>query len=229
MPESQAKRPRRFRRWHIALSVLLVLVIAAAITLRWFTRTDHLTALLIDKARSALGAELVIGDGAHYELWPKLHLVLPHPSLKASASAAFVQADSLEVTLPLRTLWADRYDIEHVRLIKPTLDLDALKAWSNAQPPSTSAPPDVRFSLHIDDGTVTAGGQPVAQGVTLDFASAGDVTAWLTQIRAQANVGALIPPLNGSADAAVLQIGSTRLEGVHVDVRDDSDKSSAKP
>ncbi|MEO5625291.1 MAG: hypothetical protein ABIQ70_04710 [Dokdonella sp.] len=229
MPESQAKRPRRFRRWRIVLVVLLALVITAAITLRWFTRTDHLTALLIDKTRSALGAELVIGSGAHYALWPELHLVLPHPSLKTSASTSLVSADSIEVTLPLNTLWADRYDIEHLNLIKPTLDLDALDAWSNARPPSTAALPDVRFSLHIDDGTITADGKPVAQGVTLDFASAGDVSAWLTQIRAQANVGALIPPLNGSADASVLQIGSTRLEGVHVDVRDDRDISSAKP
>lgn len=229
MPEPQAKRPRRFRRWRIALIVLLVLVIIAAITLRWFTRTDHLTALLIDKTRSALGAELVIGSGAHFELWPKLHLVLPHPSLKTSASTSLVSADSVEVTLPLNTLWADRYDIEHLKLIKPTLDLDALNAWSNAQPPSAGALPDVRFSLHIDDGTVTAGGKPVAQGVTLDFASAGDVSAWLTQIRAQANAGALIPPLNGSADASVLQVGSMRLEGVHVDVRDDSAKPAAKP
>ncbi|MEO6687487.1 MAG: hypothetical protein ABIS07_12625 [Dokdonella sp.] len=209
--------------------VFVTLCLVGAIALRWFTRTDHLTALLIDKTRSAIGAELAIGDGAHYELWPKLHLVLPNPSLKASASPAFARADSLEVTLPLRTLWADRYDIERVRLIKPTLDLDALGTWSNAQPPSTAAPPDVRFSLHIDDGTVTAGGKPVAQGVTLDFASAGDVAAWLTQIRAQANVGALIPPLSGTADAAVLQIGSTRLEGVHVEVRDDTHNRSAKP
>lgn len=229
MPESQAKRPRRFGRWRIALFVLLALVITAAITLRWFTRTDHLTALLIDKTRSALGAELAIGSGAHYELWPKLHLVLPHPSLKTTASTSLVSADSLEVTLPLRTLWADLYDIEHLNLIKPTLDLDALSAWWNAQPPSKAAPPDVRFSLHIDDGTVIAGGKPVAQGVTLDFASAGDVSAWLTQIRAQTNAGALIPPLNGSADASVLQIGSTRLEGVHVDVRDDSAEPVAKP
>ncbi|MEO5560083.1 MAG: hypothetical protein ABIO49_09525, partial [Dokdonella sp.] len=108
MPESQAKRPRRFRRWRIALIVLLVLVIVAAVTLRWFTRTDHLTALLIDKTRSALGADLAIGSGAHFELWPKLHLVLPHPSLKTSASTSLVSADSVEVTLPLNTLWADR-------------------------------------------------------------------------------------------------------------------------
>ena len=29
------------------------------------------------------------------------------------------------------------------------------------------------------------------------------------------------PPLAGRADAAVVQIGDTRLEGVHVEVRDD--------
>jgi hypothetical protein len=228
MPESKTKPPRRFRRWRIVLFVFVVLVAVAAIALRWFTRTDHLTALLVDKTHSALGAELALDGRAHYELWPKLHLVLPHPSLK-SASIAFVAADSLEVTVPWRTLWADRYDIEHIALIKPTLDLDALSAWSSAQAPSTTPPPDVRFSLHIDDGTVIAGGKPIAQGVNLDFASAGDASAWLTQMRAQPGAGALIPPLNGSADAAVVQIGSTRLEGVHVDVRDDDAKPAAKP
>jgi uncharacterized protein involved in outer membrane biogenesis len=234
MPESQAKRPRRVRRWRIALLAFVLLVGVGALALRWFMRTEHLTAMLVEQTRSALGADLALDGRAHYDLWPKLHLVLPRPSLKTSTSntstaAALVAADSLEVVVPWRILWADRYDIERIDLIKPTLDLDTLSAWLGARPPSASAPPTVNFSLRIDDGTITASGKPVAQGVNLEFASAGDVVAWLTQIRAQANAGALIPPLNGSADASILQVGTARLEGVHVDVHDDSAKPARQP
>jgi AsmA protein len=227
MPEVPAKRPRR--RWRIALLLFVLLVGVGVFALRWFMRAEHLTALLIEQTRASIGADLALDGRAHYDLWPRLHLVLPHPSLKTSTATVFLAADSLEVVVPWRILWADRYDIERIDLIRPSVDLDALSAWLGARPPATTPPPEVRFSLHIKDGSASASGKTIAQGLDMDFASAGDVAAWLTQIRAQAGAGALIPPLNGSADAASVQLGTTRLERVHVDVRDDDAKPAAKP
>jgi hypothetical protein len=221
MPEPSAKRARRFRRRHVVLFVFALLLGAGILALRWFTRTEHLTALLMEQTRSALGTDLALDGRPHYDLWPKLHLVLPRASLKSAANPPWASSESLEVVVPWRILWSDHYEIEQVNLVKPVLDLDALAAWLGTRPPSTATPPDVRFSVHVENGTVVAAGKPVAQGLKLDFASTGDVAAWLARLRAQADASALVPPLNGSADASRVQAGTVVLEGVHVEVRDD--------
>jgi hypothetical protein len=226
MPDTEPRKPRRRRR--IALAILVMLVVVGALVLRHYSRADRLTALIVDQARGALGAELSVGEAAHYDFWPTLHLVLPSPSLKSSGTVAFVKADSLEVLVPWHTLWSDRYDIERIDVIRPVLDLDALSAWLATRPASTAPPPDVRFSLHLVDGTATAAGKTIAQGLAMDFVNSGDVAAWFERLRAQPNASGLVPPLNGSADAAVLQIDTTRLEGVHLDVRDDAAPSAKR-
>jgi hypothetical protein len=220
MPTTKPRKPRR--RWRIVLAFLLILVVAVVLALRHYSRAEQLTALIVDQARGALGAELSVGGAAHYDFWPTLHLVLPAPSLKSPDEVAFVKADSLEVIVPWHILWADRYDIQRIDVIRPVLDLDALSAWLATRPASTTPLPDVRFSLHLVDGKATASGKVIAQGLNMDFVNSGDVAAWLARVLAQPDAGALVPPLNGSADAAILQIGTTRLEGVHLDVRDDA-------
>ena len=222
MPEREAKPSRGKRRWLFVLLALLLLGGAAALALRHYTRPDKLTALLVEQARSALGAELTTEGAASFGFVPELRVTLPHPALKAhGANTVLLSADALRAVVPWHTLWAERYDIERIELVKPNLDLDALRAWLAARPPSGAAPPDVRFALHVEDGIITSTGKPVAQRVNMEFASAGDLAAWLAKI-GSASAASLIPPLNGSADAATLQIGDTRLEDVHIDVRDDN-------
>lgn len=228
MPEPRAQRLRRRSRWPFVLLALALLGGAAALALRHYTRPQQLTSALIGQTRSLLGADLSLGGEARYGFWPKLHVVLPQPALRApGAGSAFLRADRLEAALPWRTLWADRYEIERIDLVRPTLDLDALSAWLAARPPSNSAAPDIRFALHVDDATLVAGGQPVAQGVNLDFASRGDLAAWFAQIGPQ--MTPLLPPLSGSAKASSLQIGDTRLEGVHIELRDDAVQPPTPP
>ena len=229
MADQAGPQARRRRRWPIAVLALGVLVVGAVAFAAWhYTRTDKLTALLVDKTRDLLGADLVLGGTAHFGFVPRLHLILPHPVLKATgAKVAFATADSLETSVPWHTLWSDRYDIERIDLAKPVLDLDALRAWSAAQPPARAVP-EVNFVLHVADGTILGGGQPVAQGVNLEFASAGDIAAWFTRIEAQPSTWPLLPPLTGSAAASAVQIGVTRLEGVQVEVRDDTTTDRSK-
>lgn len=229
MPEPDAKRPRRRRRWLIALIALLSMLVACALVLRHYLQTDQLTTLLVGKTHDLFGAELSLDGAARYEFMPTLHLVLPRPALKASGTGAMLlRADSLEVAMPWHTLWADRYDIDRINLVKPVLDLDALRAWLAARAPSNTPPPDVRFALHVDDGTIVRAGTPIAQGVKLDFASAGDVAAWLDRIQRQPAGATLLPPLTGSASATTIQIGDTRIDGVQLDVRDDATATPAR-
>ncbi|NCT67964.1 MAG: hypothetical protein GXC76_10025 [Rhodanobacteraceae bacterium] len=219
MPEAPP-RPRR-RRWPYLLLALALLAGGAALLLRHYTRPDALSALLVTQTRSLLGAELSLGAGAHYGFVPKLRAVLPRPALRASATTPpFVTADALEAVLPWRNLWSDRYEIERIDLLRPRLDLDALDAWLATLPPAHAAPPDVRFALRIEDGQILHGGQPLARGVNLRFASAGDLAAWLAQWRTRPDTTTLLPPLAGHAEAAEVRIDEVRLEGVQVEMRD---------
>ena len=221
MPEPGSKRGRRFRLWTIVLAALLLCGGIGALVLRHYLQPERLTALLVAQVRDATDADLVVGAPAGFGFLTTLHLVLPHPQLKgAGATAAFLRADSLEAVMPWRSVWSGRYEIERIDLLAPSLDLDALSAWLATLPPTRHAPPDVRFALHVDRGTLVHGGKPIAEGLRMDFASTGDVATWLTKFDPQSGAASLLPPLAGSADAASVQIGSTRLEGVHVEMHD---------
>jgi len=226
MPATEPHKPRR--RWRIVLAVLGVLVIVVVLAIRHYSRAERLTALIVDQTRGALGADLAIGGMAHYEFWPGPHFVLPAPSLKASGASAFIKADAIEVRMPWRILWADRYEIEQIDVIRPVLDLDALSAWLGTRPASTTPIPDVRFNLHLIDGTAISGGRTIAQGLDIAFVNSGDMATWIDGLRAHPDANALVPPLTGSADAKLLQIGTTRLEGVHLEVKDDATPTAGR-
>lgn len=210
-------RPRR-RRWPYVLLALALLAGIGALVLRHYTRPDKLSALLIEQAQSQLGLKLSLRDRAGFGLLPRLRVLLPKPVLEAAGGGVLLDADSIGVVVPWRTAWGERVDIEGIEVEKPRLDLDALARWLAARPPG-GATPDVRFAIRVRDGTLLASGKPLAEGLNLQFANAGDLAAWLAQVRAADS--ALLPPLAGSAEAATVHIGTTRIEGLRVDVQDD--------
>lgn len=226
MPERAASQPRRRRRWIIALVVLLAILVAGTLLLRHFTRPQTLSALLVGKSRDLIGADLALHGSARFEFLPNLHVVLPHPTLaKMGSPEVFLRLDSLEAVVPWHNMWSDRYDIERIDLVRPVLDLDALQRWLDAQPATNPATPDVRFSLRVTDGSIIRGGKPLAQGLNMQLASAGDVRAWLERFRADPATTSLLPPIAGNADASVLRFGGTRLEGVQIRISDDEPAS----
>lgn len=222
---------RRRRRWSIALAVVVALFAIGALMLRHYTRPETLTALLIDNARSQLGAELGLSETGRFGFTPNLHLTLARPSLKETPeSLPFLSADSVDVVMPWATLWSDRYDIERIELVRPVLDLDALNTWFAARPAST--PVDVRFALRATDATLVAGGKMIAKDVDLDFASTGDISAWIANRPGSSARSTLLPPLAGTVDAAVVEIDGTRVEGLHIESREDeaaAKQSAGKP
>jgi len=218
MAEQAPQRPRR-RRWPRVLLALLVLGVIGAFAVHHYTRPQRLTALLIEQVRDQLGAELTLGSDAGYTLVPGLRAELPQPMLKAQGNV-LLRADALRAKVPWRTLWADAYEIERIELVRPVFDLDALRAWLAARPKSTATPPDVRFALRVEHGSVVAAGKPVAEDITLDLANRADLAAWLARFDPH-SADALLPPVAGSVEAKAIQIGDTRLEDVHVEIRDD--------
>ncbi len=221
MPERRARRPSRRRRWLIASIALLALLGCGLLALRHYARTETLTALLVRQTRDLTGAELTLGEGAHFDFLPRLHLVLPQPALTAGGPHALLRLDSLEADVPWHSLWSRRFDIERLELVRPVLDLDALHAWLDARPPAAAPLPDIRFVLRVTDGAIVRGSKLLAQDLDLQFASGGDVAAWLARIEADPATTTLLPPLAGSAAAATIEIGDTRLEDVHIEVLGD--------
>lgn len=210
-------RPRR-RRWPYALLALVLLAGVGAFAVRHYTRPERLTALLVGQARSQFGLELSLDGAARFGFLPSLRLRLPKPSAGADG-AAVLDAASIDVVVPWRTLWGERVDIERISMERPRLDLDAFSRWLAARP-SGGAAPEVRFAVQVRDGTLLASGKPLAEGLNLEFANAGDLAAWLERVRAAD--APLLPPLSGSAEAARVQIGGTRVEGLRVELRDDA-------
>lgn len=212
MPET-----RRRRRWPIVLALVAALAIAGFIAARHYMRPETLTAILIANARSQLGAELAVGAPGRFGFVPDLHLVLPKPSLGQASQPPFLRAESADIVVPWSILWSDRYEIRRIDLVSPELDLDALNAWLSTRPAGKA--PDVRFTLRATDATLVAGGKPVASGVELEFASTGDLAAWLDE---QKNAtGPLLPPIAGTAKADSIEIGGTKLEGVRIETHED--------
>ncbi|HEU4663439.1 MAG TPA: hypothetical protein VFS55_05355 [Dokdonella sp.] len=200
--------------------LLVVLAIGAigAVVVHRYTRPQRITALLVERVRSELGAQLRLGGDAGYALLPGLRAVLPQPELVVDGTRV-LRADALRAAVPWRALWSSQLEIERIELVRPVLDLDALRAWLAARPPSTSPPPDVRFVLHVEDGRVLQAGKPVAEGVTIDLANRADLVAWLRGWKpANADV---VPPVAGSVHIDAAQVGDTRIEGLDVEVRDD--------
>jgi hypothetical protein len=224
MAEAAAPQARRHRRrWprprFVVLLALLLLGGIGALLLHHYTRPDKLTALLVEQARSQLGLRLSLADRAGFGLLPRLRVLLPKASLKSADDGIVLDAESIGVVVPWHTLWGERVDIERIEIEKPRLDLDALSHWLAARPAGGAAP-DVRFALRVRDGTLLAAGKPLAEGLNLDFANAGDLAAWLARVR-ETDAPSL-PPLTGSAEAARLQIGDTHVEGLRIELRDET-------
>ncbi|HJT98254.1 MAG TPA: hypothetical protein VJ696_08050 [Rhodanobacteraceae bacterium] len=212
MPES-----RRRRRWRIALAIAVLAIVTGALLFRHYSRPEALTALLAANAKRALGAELSLAGPARFGFVPDLHLVLPQPSL-GDAGAPFLSAEHADVVVPWSILWQDdRYEIRRIELASPRVDLDALARWLASRPAGAESP-DVRFTLVANDATLIANGKPVASGVDLSFASVGDVIDWAKHAGPSTP---LLPPLAGTAKAAVVEFEAVRLEGVRIETRDD--------
>lgn len=199
----------------------VVLGLVAAFALHRYSRPQRLADLLVSQVREQLGAELILGGAAGFELTPRLQALLPRPQLVAGGHTV-LRADAIAASVPWRTLWSDQVEIERIELQRPLLDLDALRAWLATRPSSDEPAPDVRFALRVVDGTILASGTPVAQDIDIDFTNNGDLAAWLASLGRDSGKVVPLPPGRGSASAASVQIGETRLEGVRIELRDDA-------
>ncbi len=222
-PRSVAKadipaKPRRRRRWLFALLALAVLGGTGALVLRYYMQPARLTALLVQQAQTRLGVELALEGNAGFGFLPRLHLHLPKPRTR-SGDEVLLTADAIDVRVPWSSLSGQRIEIEHLDIVRPRVELDALSRWLARRPPSDAATPDVRFALTLRDGTLLADGKPVAEGIHLDFANSDDLAAWFARLARTST--RVLPPATGKGSIDRIQIGTTRIEGLKLDLRDD--------
>ena len=218
MAESPATGRRR-RRWPYLLLVLGVLGLVAAFALHRWSRPQRLADLLVSQVRQQLGAELVLGGAAGFELTPRLQALLPQPQLVAGGRT-LLRADAIAASVPWRTLWA-------ITTRSSGSNCSArCSTWMPCAPGSQRAhPPMPRARRAIRAARrrrrIIASGKPLADGLDIDFANSGDLAAWFAALDRDSSGIAPLPPGRGSASAASLQIGETRLEGVRIELRDD--------
>lgn len=213
-------RPRR-RRWRIALGLVAVLGGVAAAGFHFLLTPERVTGFLQRQAHG-LGLDLSLAGRAHYRFLPQIQAVLPALRLSAQGSSApMFDAASARVRLPWGSLWSGPLEIEELVIVKPTLDLDRLRAWLAQRPRADGAGADLRLQLRIEDARLVADGKTLADGVDATLASEGDLSAWLARWSRASTPAQLAPPVSGTLDARSLEFGSTRIEGLHVELRDE--------
>jgi hypothetical protein len=222
-----APRVRR-RGWRRALLALALLCGAAASAIAWFADPGRLTALVTRQVESRFGATLTTAGSGRFSFLPGLRLSLPQPVLGRDGDT-IARADTLELVLPWSTLRARGSAIDRVDLVRPVLDVEALRRWLAARPPSSGSMPDLRFALHVVDGTLIGAKGVLARGIDADFATTGDVAAWLAALRDAPADAPLLPPARGTLEVATLEAGDARIEGLHVELHDEARAAQATP
>lgn len=149
------------RRRLFALAAALLLL-AFAGSLHWVSRPRQFTALLLDRAGSALGLEITAAGVSEYRLRGLPRLVLRDVvARQPGAPDAILRARRVEIVLPWSTLRARGRELaaERIELDAPQLDLPALQRWLATRPATDTAPriPQLRRGLAITQGTVHAG------------------------------------------------------------------------
>jgi hypothetical protein len=152
--------PARKRRWPKFLAAFAVLLLIGAWWVNRQLEPNRLTALVLDRAGTALGLELTIEGTPEYALRPEPRLVLPKLTARQPGAAApLLTAARAEVSLPWSTLTdGGALVITRVELERPVLDLAALAAWQTTRPEAPFELPTFTKGLRVVDGTVLGEG-----------------------------------------------------------------------
>ncbi len=156
----------RRRRWWLA--ALVVVPLLAFVALRWALQPERLGALILARAEATLGLALTVAEPARLGLWPRLQLELVGLAARDPAGRIVLQAERVDVALPLRLLWShdeDALEIGELHLRAPQLDLGAAGDWLDAQsdaPATRWQLPRNAVALTIERGRLDGPGWQVA-------------------------------------------------------------------
>ncbi|MEO8366171.1 MAG: hypothetical protein ABI538_08190 [Pseudoxanthomonas sp.] len=201
------------RRRKIALLVVVAVVLAGAVALRWLLNPGYLVPAVLDLAGKSLGLEITASGIGEYRLRGTPQLIARNVTVREpGAKATVLTAERVFISVPWSTLRARGRELvaNRLELDAPVLDVAALQAWQSRRPPSDTPIPTLANGVGINRGRVTGDGwkiynldaelQSLAPGKPLQahlrgrYAGAGisapiDVYAALTKPASGAGVG----------------------------------------
>lgn len=206
------------RRWPwILLAALLLLVLAAVTALRWFADPARLTARLIGIAQDRAEIKITLEGNASFRYWPGLRLHLPALEVRGvDAELPMLSAQAMDVTLPWSILRDDELAIEHIELLEPTIHIDRVQQWLAQRTDPGAGMPSFRMHLRIRNAALYRQGEALFQGMDADINAGDALLDWFQTLDSAQT--SLIPPIQGDAQLAELQLGETRIEGVRVTI-----------
>lgn len=154
---------RRLKFGLIALAVLGALIAAGVWVAGRLLQPERLTALVLDRAETALGLQLSVAAPADYALRPEPRLVLTGLSARMPGDAnPLLRAARVQLALPWATLTDRDAGVVVTRIVldAPELDLAALRRWQATRPDSAAAlaTPTLTDGLDIDAGRILGEG-----------------------------------------------------------------------
>lgn len=206
------------RRWPWVLAaVLLLLVLASAAALRWFSDPERLTARLLGIAQERADIVITLEGSAGFRYWPGLRLHLPALQISArNTDLPMLSAQAMDVALPWSSLRDDELVIEYIELLAPVIHIDRLQHWlAQRSQPSGDMPP-FRMHLRIRNAALYRHGDALVQGMDADVHTSDALLDWFQALDSVQT--SLIPPVQGQAQVAELQLGNTHIEGVRITV-----------
>lgn len=147
--------------------VVLALLLAALIGLRWVSRPSQVSWIVLDQAGKALGLEISASGASEYRLRGTPMLVVRDlVAREPGAARPLLRAERVYLSLPWATIRAagDALDIERVELDAPRIDLAALNHWLATRPPSTAP---IRIPS-LRDGARVVRGQLIGEGWSVE-------------------------------------------------------------
>lgn len=158
------------RRSAIASIVVVVLVLATALALRWAMRPQTLGPYALTIAGRALGLEISAAD-FDYRLRGTPQLVARDVSARVPGAAApLLEAERVFISVPWSTLRARGADltVTRIELDAPRLQLQPFLQWWSARPPGDGRLPTLAEGLQIERGHVEADGWSL-HGLSVDL------------------------------------------------------------
>lgn len=149
------------------LYVVLALLLAALIGLRWVSRPSQVSWIVLAQVGKALGLEISASGASEYRLRGTPMLVVRDlVAREPGAARPLLRAERVYLSLPWATIRAagDALDIERVELDAPRIDLAALDHWLATRPPSTEP---IRIPS-LRDGARIVRGQLIGEGWSVE-------------------------------------------------------------
>ena len=215
---------RMTRRRKIALSVIVALILLAALLLPWVSRPEFVTAAILEQAGKALGLEITASGEGDYRLRGTPQLVVRNVIAREPGSDAVVlRAERIFISLPWSTLRARGSDLtaHRLELDAPILDMAAFQRWQAKRPPGETRIPTLSRGIGIARGQIVGSDWKI-EAVNADLQSLAPGRPLRMHLRGRYLGGSLHVPAD--VYATLTQPGSSAGLGVVGEVTLESDQ-----